>query len=217
MVGTGTNTKTFHVHRVLISWYSGYFKAALNGGFAEARSGVIKLEIEEPAVFESFVKWLYTQKARRDAITSANYDEYFQSIVKLWIFADRREVPLLMNEMIDFLHQSMVAVWVLPGRPITEIYDNNTEGSTLRRMVVDMYASIAGDRLTKNMSERSEDFTKPFLIDWVKVMIANNVRKPRMLREDYKKAEMCPSFHVHEEGVKCTKKGTKRPRDEMED
>ena len=68
-VGTGENRQTFYIHRDLLLFYSGYFKGALNGGFAEANSGIVKPNTEEPAVFAGFVKWLYTQKARKDQIT----------------------------------------------------------------------------------------------------------------------------------------------------
>ena len=53
-VGTGENKRTFYAHRDLLSFYSGYFKAVFNGGFAAAQSSVIKLEIEgsEPQALE---------------------------------------------------------------------------------------------------------------------------------------------------------------------
>lgn len=68
-VGTGLNKKTFHVHRDLLSFYSGYFKAALRGGFAEATSGVVQLETEEPVVFEGFVKWFTHTKLAQSGST----------------------------------------------------------------------------------------------------------------------------------------------------
>jgi hypothetical protein len=52
-VGTGPAKRTFYAHCDLLSFYSGYFQAALNGGFAEAQNKVIKLETEEPATESS--------------------------------------------------------------------------------------------------------------------------------------------------------------------
>lgn len=207
-VGAGTNKQTFHVHRDLLSFYSDYFRAALNGSFAEARTGTIELETEEPAVLEGFVKWLYTQKFLQDKITEENNVEFFESVVKLWIFADRRGIPLLMNEMIDCLQQSIVEAWILPKLTITEIYNNTTEESGLRRMIVDTYASLAGDEQATGMMYDSDVYMQNFLIDLVKSLIAEDSRKPPLTQEQYEKVEMCPSFHVHEEGVQCKKKGT---------
>lgn len=216
MVGTGANRQTFYVYRDLLSFYSGYFKAALNGSFAEANTGIIRLATEEPAVFTGFVKWLYTHKHRADKITDANDTEYYMSIVKLWIFADRRDVPLLMNEMVDLFQQSMVASWILPSGTIKEIYNNTTQESALRRMVVDMHASLSGCGTRAHIPYNSKFYTQNFLIDLFKSLVATSPRRPRLSQEQYKKVEMCPAFHVHEEGVKCTKKGTKRSSDEME-
>lgn len=139
------------------------------------------------------------------------------AIVKLWIFADRRDVPLLMNEMVDLLQQRVIEAWILPTGIISEIYNNTTEESAIRRMLVDMYANIAGSDEAVYIKPDSDDYPKHFLCDWVKSLIATDPRKPRLNKEKYKKVEMCPSFHVHEEGVKCKRKGTKRSRDEMED
>ena len=205
------------MYRDLLSFYSGYFKAALCGSFAEANTGVINLETEEPAVFTGFVTWLYTNKHRADKITKANYSEYYMSIVKLWIFADRRDVPLLMNEMVDLLHQSMIEAWVYPYETVPEVYNNTTEESALRRMLVDMYASLVGRRSMASISYGCKFYIQDFLIDLVNCLTATDPRKPRLSKGEYKKVEMCPAFHVHEEGVKCTKKGTKRSSDEMED
>jgi hypothetical protein len=125
------------VHRGFLSFYSGYFQAALGGNFAEAQSGIIKLETEEPAVFEEFVMWLYTKSTTRD-----NRFQHYESTTKLWIFADRRKIPLLMNEMIDSFKQSVLVGWtmnIMPNKVINNIYENTPESSRLRRMLTHMY------------------------------------------------------------------------------
>jgi hypothetical protein len=216
-VGTGPNKQTFYVHRGLLSFYSGYFRAALDGGFLEANTGVVKLEIEEPTVFDGFVKWLYTTKVCKDDITEQNNAEYFNFIVKLWIFGDRREIPLLMNEMIDFLHQSVVRAWMLPSNSVTEVYDNTTEESALRRLLVDMYANLAAKKHAVSFTPGSDTYNKQFRCDLVKSLIADKPRRPLLSKSQVRGVEMCPSFHVHEEGVTCTGDGIKRSSDEMED
>ena len=152
-VGAGEHKQTFYVRRDLLSYYSGYFKAALHGNFAEAGSGIVKLDTEEPSVFEGFVKWLYTRRARSDEINADTGRDHFMSVVKLWIFADRRDIPLLMNEMIDRLQQCIVTLWCVPGGTLREVYDNTTAGCALRRMIVDIYKSTSGETLAKAMTE----------------------------------------------------------------
>lgn len=204
--GIGGNKKIYRVHRDILIFYAGYFKAALDGRFAEGKSGVIKLETEEPAVVEGFVKSLYTGKARTDEITQDNSQSYYMSIVKLWLFADRREIPLLMNEMIDSLHQSVTTAWILPIMTIEEVYENTTARSALRLMVIDMFKSISERSLAARIKKDSEELSKDFLIDWIASMIEANPRNLPLSKEQYKALEMCPRFHIHEEGVGCTKK-----------
>jgi hypothetical protein len=55
----GEEKKEFAVHEVLLTHYSDFFRAALNGKFKEAEEKRITLHDEVPAVFESFVHWLY--------------------------------------------------------------------------------------------------------------------------------------------------------------
>lgn len=217
-VGTDANKQTFYVYRDLLSFYSGCFRAALNGGFTEAESGVIKLETEEPVVFEGFVKWLYTKDFRSDEINKHNNKEYFMSIVKLWIFADCREIPLLMNEMIDRLQEAVHTVWLLPRNTIREAYSNTTARSALRRMIVDTYKTLGGIGLGHDMTKDDgydyRCYPKQFLYDLMPLLL--QVRGQRNLtKEEYNEVDMCPSFHVHEEGVSCTRKRKKRSSDEM--
>lgn len=165
-VGTGQDTRVFYAHRSLLTFYSGYFRAALDGGFAESRSGVIKLDCEECSVFERFVTWLYTYKTRPEKITEGNPHNHFLSCVKLWVFADRRDIPLLMNEMVDELQKIVVETWTYPNRVVKEVYATTTDGSILRRVIVHIYTCCT----TKgNMtSEGFEPYPREFLLDLIK-------------------------------------------------
>ncbi|KAK2803075.1 hypothetical protein FQN50_007156 [Emmonsiellopsis sp. PD_5] len=52
-------TKTFKVHRCIMCPRSGFFKAACDGRFREATSGVINLH-EEPVLVDKMIQYLYT-------------------------------------------------------------------------------------------------------------------------------------------------------------
>lgn len=51
-VGNANNKQVFRIHEEFLSFYSGLFKAVLEG----ANSGIIKLETEIPLVFERFAR-----------------------------------------------------------------------------------------------------------------------------------------------------------------
>ncbi|KAF5869108.1 uncharacterized protein Bfra_011651 [Botrytis fragariae] len=60
-IHVGNDLKDFGVHKDLVCHHSPYFKAALNSGFEEATTGIIKFPEVKVEVFELFYHWLYTQ------------------------------------------------------------------------------------------------------------------------------------------------------------
>lgn len=56
----GTEQHKFAVHQNLICAASRFFSSAFRGGFAETFSGVIKLPIVKPKLFEFVYRWLYS-------------------------------------------------------------------------------------------------------------------------------------------------------------
>lgn len=90
IVGEGNAVKTFRLHKGALCFYSGFFEGALNGRFAEAQDGAVKLPTEDVPTFEKFVGWLYT----RNFELAGDHTDY-PLLCELWAFADRREIPLL--------------------------------------------------------------------------------------------------------------------------
>lgn len=197
-VGNQDNKQTFRVHKGFLSFYSGYFKAALEGAWAESKSGIIKLETEDPLVFERFVHWLYTNK-----ITDDQRKSEFRIIIGLWLFADRRDIPLLMNEMIDALHKEIANSWLMPTDFLHKVYESTTKGSALRRMLMwTMSRIMRADMFNGDYAER---WPRTALLDMVKLVLAERPAAT-MTQDQYKKVKMCPLYHVHEEGALCAEK-----------
>lgn len=77
-VKVGANpAASFFLHKGALSFYSRYFRGAINGSFAEANSGIVNLSTEDPAVFKRFVAWLYTRKLE---LEESSEGERFESI-----------------------------------------------------------------------------------------------------------------------------------------
>ncbi|KAF7196293.1 hypothetical protein HII31_02360 [Pseudocercospora fuligena] len=113
IVGSGVNQETFNIHKGVVGFYSGYFEGALRGTFAEALSCKIRLAEEDATTFSLFVHWLYTRKIHVSD-EAADHEQTFETLCDLWLFADRRQVPLLMNACIDALRDAIVKAWVVP-------------------------------------------------------------------------------------------------------
>lgn len=74
--------------------------------------------------------WLYTKNVTDDTLKVD-----VKLLVDLWLFADRRTIPLLINEMIDALHVFIADSWTLPTLRLHAIHEPNLEDSPLRRML----------------------------------------------------------------------------------
>lgn len=55
----GPDRKSFSVHKHVLVETSEFFRAALTGGFAEARSGVVELPTDDPKIVEYYIEFAY--------------------------------------------------------------------------------------------------------------------------------------------------------------
>ncbi|KAF2493992.1 hypothetical protein BU16DRAFT_562946 [Lophium mytilinum] len=168
-VGKGEQKKEFNVYRGLLTYYSSYFAAALDGNFKEGVTQVVELKEDDPKVFEAFRSWMYTRRLLDqvpsfDVLKSAAHDRF---LCNVFIFGDMRGIPGLKNEAIDQLHRSTAETWMVPSNDIKYIYTHTPVPSSLRDFVVSVHA------LTKNSVEEAESgkhgFTVDFLFDLLKM------------------------------------------------
>ncbi|KAK4963255.1 hypothetical protein LTR10_000883 [Elasticomyces elasticus] len=100
VVGDGDAQKTFKAHKGVLTFYSSWFNAALNGEFREALEGTVKLPTEDSAIVRLFIYWTRTRhfcKANEDPMEVISYD----TLARLWIFGDSHEVPLCQDAVCD--------------------------------------------------------------------------------------------------------------------
>ncbi|KAF2214130.1 hypothetical protein CERZMDRAFT_8286, partial [Cercospora zeae-maydis SCOH1-5] len=150
--GRGRNAKTFTVHKEVLTFYSGYFEAAFRDGtvFREAKTGV-------SPIFEQFVHWIYSRR-----IDCGSDAEPFHILCRLWVLADRREVPLLMNECINTMRDKSSELWMAPAICLPYIYKNTMPGSAMRRLLIQLIARTSTSLLLERIDM---DFSKEMLVD----------------------------------------------------
>jgi len=179
---------------------SGYFVAALKDGFAESKQGFIELPDETVGTFRRFFTWLYTKKIELPE-KPADMTCYSE-IVNLWFFADRREIPLLMNEAVSALRDENVKRWKLPTAHLRLIYENTSPTAGLRRYVRQVVGLCGGESF---LDELKKEYSKEVLWDildvvWRLKLAGTAIATP----DDLSRLDLC-EYHVHEEGVKCPK------------
>lgn len=193
----------FKDHRGLSCYYSKYFRAALKGGFLEAITGKIYLTHEKPATYKLFQHWLYTNDLDERGI-DLHLDEVprpppnFLAIIDLWLFADRREIPLLANDCIDSMRNLIVQHWLLPTSEMRYVYERTLPGSALRRYTIETMARVWREGNPKTLDD--VDLTGEAWADLAKEL----VRRPTLLTQvQLDRVNMC-RYHVHADGESCT-------------
>lgn len=203
-VGTGAEAQVFDMYKGVLSFYSGYFRTAIKnieqGHFIESESGTIELAEESPCIFKYFKDWVYTRTLplylwKKISLVPAH------DIVSLWIFADRRDIPLLQNGAINWLAKKIMTDAQVPTGLAPMIWEQTPTESMLRRFMVTVYSTCT--EISAFEPESVSSWTAESLCEVVVAMMKSTEIKDRS-PATLAKLDMC-QFHVHEEGVRCAK------------
>ncbi|KAF2872412.1 hypothetical protein BDV95DRAFT_606028 [Massariosphaeria phaeospora] len=199
-VGTGTEKTKYRPHKSFLIHYSEYFRKALSGSWKEAEDGVITLEDVEPAVFNMFVDWLYTQKL------PAGIEAWYQSSdtpedvddmvgmevlrIKLYVFADRFIVPILRTT----LNRLIVADTTCRLAPFPDVtsyaFENLPTEDPILAFFVDTNALFCD---TYGMEEAEHDLAKH-----PRLFLVRTIRKMTTMRSfDPPACNQC-DYHEHQ-------------------
>ncbi|KAI5362069.1 Putative SKP1/BTB/POZ domain superfamily protein [Septoria linicola] len=191
-VGKEGNAHVFEMHRGVLKFYSGHFhKAILHldfGRFPIAEQTIV-LDQEEVETFRLFQGWAYTRAI--DPIEP-------MTAVKLWVFGHRRAIPLLQNEMIDYLWAKVINRSKLWQHCLVFAYRNTPPGSLLRDFMLTTTVMRSG---RPQIFPDTNDgwWTDESLRDAARMLIS---RPAIWTQNQMESMDQC-YWHVHQEGVKC--------------
>lgn len=197
-IKAGTDpTETFEMYRGVLSFYSDYFRAALNGGFREATDPIFDLSAEKAKVFRVFKDWVCARKLPGAGETN------WRDPCELWVSADGRQMPLFANTVMNILRDKFVLEWTVPTSELHFVYRNTTVKSNLRRFCIDAVARTGGASIFKS-DENRRQWSEESLCDLaVASMGMRGVKQHSKI--DVQKWDMCV-YHLHDEGIRCTSK-----------
>ncbi|KAK3722424.1 hypothetical protein LTR37_002416 [Vermiconidia calcicola] len=144
--GPGDYTKTFNVHKDLLTKHSEFFKAALSSEWKEGQERVVRLrELENPEPFKLFVDFLYTGKIFSGKVvdvgtmdhSEANLQEYYL-LVKAWTLGEMILSTPFKDGIMDAMISKLVAGEDFPDSWHPWVWKRTTPNSTLRRLLVDI-------------------------------------------------------------------------------
>jgi hypothetical protein len=145
----GPKKELFTAHKNFVIHHSPVFEAAFSKCFIEGQTKAYALNETEPRTFEMFLEWVYGQ----NIIPSLPFDHFSidpMAYCRLWILADKYQVPRLQNEIMRFLWRLKSSIPVTPvpvekeisHDNIQEIYDKTMNGSPLRMFLAEHMAAF---------------------------------------------------------------------------
>ncbi len=164
-VSTGSEQKTWHLPKKVLTHCSPFFDAALNGNFVEASSKAVDLPEDDPIAFGMWATWLTLGECE------GSDDGYLElGYVLAWELGEKFACPAFKDHVMDCL-LSWLEFCDLQSNIIRIVYRVSSPGSKLRRVFVDVFVwsklegHLTSDadkfiRLLGEVPEFSEDSVK---------------------------------------------------------
>ena len=206
----GEHKKAYVVHKDLLFLYSDCFRAMFES-FREALENAVELPDTTEETFDLFILWLYTRRLRDDDDqdndgNNANGDSstiVHESII-LWIFADKYQIPLLQNNIIDMLLERFKnGAAKLSWLTVNMAYDNTVASSPLRKMITDVMAycvEFDNAGFTNRWQNGQGSLNSESLLDVVKAM--ETAWMTKMTKGVLPKRHKC-YYHIHSKTDRC--------------
>lgn len=138
----GISAVPFQVHENLLFGMSPVLKAAFTSEFKEASERCMKFPEDNADTFELFLRWLYTADIEPfDVSSKASSTTGFLQLAELYVLADKLDVGLLKNDIIDRMFEIQAQTSKNPPQHnvVSYIYLNSTRQSAFRKLLVDWH------------------------------------------------------------------------------
>ncbi|KAK4952511.1 hypothetical protein LTR10_009317 [Elasticomyces elasticus] len=141
-VVVGEEEEEFTLHASIATKYSGFFKAACNGGFREAQDKIIHLPDVGPATFRAYVQWIYSGNVvvvdGEELRSDDKGDQRQWRLIKLYVLGEILSDMLLRNKITDGYRECCRSNGYGAGpASIGLAYEHTPAGSTMRKLLLD--------------------------------------------------------------------------------
>ncbi|SMQ55279.1 unnamed protein product [Zymoseptoria tritici ST99CH_3D7] len=187
----------FTVHEAPLRAHSRFFDAAMSGAWKESSKRIVKLPMENAAIFNVYVQWAYTSKI--SIAENWSYDDF----LSLYLTACRLQDGDLQDATIDcIITQRQPPALISPNEnDVSKIYNNTAIGNAARRLFVDIWTSDASEEWLVKLCD---NVAAQFYFDLAKALIKMNAGRAAPLLVD--KAGSTCKYHQHKEGECYSKK-----------
>ena len=154
----GPGKISYNVHQDLLFNTSNVFKTAFSGKFLESSDRSMDLPDDDVESFEQMAHWLYTKDlGLPKPVTEETTKQCYWQLAGLNTLADKYEMTSLSNIIVDELFELYGhSINTIPPHMdvITYVYENTTEKSSFRKVMVAWYVWRIDYRWYKQASTR---------------------------------------------------------------
>ncbi|KAF2181939.1 hypothetical protein K469DRAFT_752393 [Zopfia rhizophila CBS 207.26] len=173
----GKDEVPFDAHIELLCACSPFFDNALHGRFVEAETKMIPLPDDDPDTFTEFLSWMYNRRIFAD-----NTKPGWLELSRLWVMADKYQVPELQNNVMELFPTKFEAMKCKGNvHPIVLdfVYDNTTADSPLRKMIVDICTwGMDVDKFEQHRKDMPTEFLEDFGLQQMRKNALGNEKAP---------------------------------------
>lgn len=187
----------FSVDEKILRDVSAFFDAAFQDYWKESKTGVVSLTGCRPRHFSIYVDWIYSFRNLPTTISPEDADAFFDDIADLYILGDHIQNVDFCDAVVDSLADIAYELNVLP-RNVNHIYSNTPSGSSLRKLVVDIYCTDS----TEKWLETPADLNQEFLYDVVRRFAHVRHKREEDFGTWFDPIHKC-RYHRHPDGIDC--------------
>ncbi|KAF1946568.1 hypothetical protein EJ02DRAFT_214519 [Clathrospora elynae] len=144
----GPKCTPFHMHTSLLTSQSSYFRAALTGQFVESTNNTITLQDISVDHFQLLSSWLYTSVL---PAPFKNGKPAYYTLLHVYVLADRLGLEGARNAVVDVISELADRTNSMLTPSDTRIlYEGIRDSSSLRQLVLDLFAFKKTDRLLES-------------------------------------------------------------------
>ncbi|KAF1939412.1 hypothetical protein EJ02DRAFT_457009 [Clathrospora elynae] len=130
--------REYYAHKAILCKESAFFLKAFTGKIREATEGVMKLHDDDPQHFEVLLKFIYSDKYDKDAITQLAADDKNKRVVipiGVYAVADKYDVPKLYDPAAEDVETLLHDTDVIEGAIHAHYKDKNSFDGPIGRLI----------------------------------------------------------------------------------
>ncbi|PMD41662.1 hypothetical protein L207DRAFT_528268 [Hyaloscypha variabilis F] len=199
----GDKKDKFLVHRSVLAATGDFFEAACKPVWLKG-SNVIELPADDPDTIQTLVNWMYSDEiwssGERQVCTFENtlgeaLASPFGLFAKLYILAEKYQIVRLKNDAIDAMI-NYNEYTDLPISLISYLYDNTTQDSVVRRLILDIVRCEWNRDQFLDFAERMcRDFLVDLAVPSFDLSAAEFDKYTRDLQLPH--SQFCMRYHTH--------------------